>query len=81
MQDRYNSYANKRRRTLEFEVGDHIFLKVSPNKGVIRFRVKGKLNQRYIGPYEVLGKIRLAAYRLALPPNLAGVYGISCVTP
>ena len=45
-QDRYKSYADKRRKPLEFEVGDHVFLKVSPTKGVVRFGVKGKLNPR-----------------------------------
>ena len=53
-QDRYKSYADKRRRPLEFQVGDHVFLKVLPTKGVVCFGVRGKLNPRYIGPYEVL---------------------------
>ena len=49
-QDRYKSYADKRRKPLEFRKGDHVFLKVSPTKGVVRFGVRGKLNPRYIGP-------------------------------
>ncbi|KAL5542140.1 hypothetical protein UlMin_009850 [Ulmus minor] len=53
-QSRQKSYANKRRRPLEFQVGDSVFLKVSPFKGVIRFGKRGKLNPRYIGPYEIL---------------------------
>ena len=57
MQDCYKSYADKRRRPLEFEVGDHVFLKVSPTKSVVRFGVRGKLNPRFIGPYEIFEKI------------------------
>jgi len=75
-QDRYKSYADKRRRPLEFSVGDHVFLKVSPTKGVVRFGVRGKLNPRYIGPYEVLERIGPVAYRLALPPSLSGVHDV-----
>ena len=75
-QDRYKSYADKRRKPLEFEVGDHVFLKVSPTKGVGRFGVRGKLNPRYIGPYDVLERIGPVAYRLALPPSLAGVHSV-----
>ena len=75
-QYRYKSYADKRRKPLEFEVGDHVFLKVSPTKGVVRFGVRGKLNPRYIGPYDVLERIGPVAYRLALPPSLAGVHNV-----
>ena len=75
-QDRYKSYADQKRRPLEFQVGDHVFLKVSPTKGVIRFGVKGKLNPRYIGPYEILEKIGPLAYRLALPSSLSGVHDV-----
>jgi hypothetical protein len=50
------SYANKRRRPLQFEVGDHVYLKVSSMKGVKRFGVKGKLSPRYIGPFPILEK-------------------------
>ncbi|KAL5570000.1 hypothetical protein UlMin_026575 [Ulmus minor] len=53
-QSRQKSYADKRRRPLEFQVGDFVFLKVAPFKGVIRFGKRAKLNPRYIGPYEVL---------------------------
>ena len=63
-QDRYKSYADKRRRSLEFQVGNHMFMKVSPTKGVVRFGVRGKLNPRYIGPYEVLEWIGPVAYRI-----------------
>jgi hypothetical protein len=70
------SYANKRRRPLQFEVGDHAYRKVSPMKDVKRFRVKGKLSPRYIGPFPILGRCGTMAYKLELPPSLAGVHDI-----
>ena len=75
-QSRQKSYADKRRRPLEFEVGDFVFLKVAPFKGVIRFGKRGKLNPRYVGPYEILERVGKVAYRLALPPNLASVHNV-----
>ncbi|KAL5544124.1 hypothetical protein UlMin_007908 [Ulmus minor] len=75
-QSRQKSYADKRRRPLEFQVRDSVFLKVSPFKGVIRFGKRGKLNPRYIGPYEILERVGKTAYRLALPPNLASVHNV-----
>ena len=65
-----------RRRPLEFEVGDHIFLKVMPKKGVVRFGKRGKLSPRFIGPFEVLERIGTVAYRLALPPSMSGVHEV-----
>ncbi|GKC98135.1 putative reverse transcriptase domain-containing protein, partial [Tanacetum coccineum] len=65
--DRQKSYADNRRKPLEFEVGDHVLLKVSPWKGVIRFGKKGKLAPRYVGPFEILERIGPVAYRLRLP--------------
>ena len=62
-----------RRRPLEFEVGDHVFLKVMPKRGVVRFGKRGKLSSRFIGPFEMLERIGTVAYRLALPPNMSGV--------
>ena len=70
------SYAYRRRRPLEFEVGDHVFLKVMPKKGVVRFDKQGKLAPRYIGPFEVLERVGTVAYRLALPPSLSGVHEV-----
>ena len=73
---RQKSYADQRRKALEFEVGDHVFLKVSPSKGIVRFGQRGKLNPRYIGPFEVLQRIGKVAYRLALPPALSDVHDV-----
>jgi hypothetical protein len=70
------TYANKRHRPLEFEVGDHVYLSVSPVKGVKRFGVKGKLAPHYIGPFPILEKCGTVAYMLDLPPSLAGVHDI-----
>ncbi|GKV36288.1 hypothetical protein SLEP1_g44436 [Rubroshorea leprosula] len=75
-QDRQKSYADNRRRPLEFEVGDHVFLKVSPTKGVYRFGLKGKLSPRYIGPFEILERVGEVAYRIALPPELSNVHNV-----
>jgi hypothetical protein len=61
---------------LEFEVGNHVYLRVSPMKGVKRFRVKGKLKPRYIGPFPILEKCGSVAYKLDLPASLAGVHDI-----
>ena len=59
---------------MEYEVGEKVFLRVSPWKGVIRFSRKGKLSPRYIGPYEILERIGPLAYRLALPQEMAQIY-------
>ncbi|XP_075478823.1 uncharacterized protein LOC142519676 [Primulina tabacum] len=75
-QSRQTSYANVRRRPLEFNVGDQVFVKIAPLKGVIRFEKKGKLSPRYIGPFEILDMIGESAYRLALPPDLDRVHNV-----
>nr|GEX53435.1 putative reverse transcriptase domain-containing protein [Tanacetum cinerariifolium] len=72
--DRQKSYADNRRKPLEFEVGDQVLLKVSPWKGVIRFEKKGKLAPRYVGPFEILKKISLVAYQLRLLEELSNVH-------
>jgi len=75
-QDRQKSYADVRRRPLTFDVGEHVFLKVSPLKGSLRFGHKGKLTPRYIGPFEILQRIGPVAYHLALPPMLQGIHDV-----
>ncbi|GJZ43071.1 putative reverse transcriptase domain-containing protein [Tanacetum coccineum] len=72
--DRQKSYADVRRKPLEFQVGDRVMLKVSPWKWVIRFGKQGKLNPRYIGPFKVLEKVGIVAYRLELPQQLSRVH-------
>ncbi|GJV54679.1 hypothetical protein Tco_1455684 [Tanacetum coccineum] len=71
--DRQKSYADNRRKPLEFEVGDRVMLKVSPWKGVVHFGKKGKLAPRYVGPFEILERIGPVAYRLRLPEELKPV--------
>ncbi|GJT73887.1 putative reverse transcriptase domain-containing protein [Tanacetum coccineum] len=72
--DRQNSYADKRRKPLEFSVGDYVLLKVPPWKGVVRFGKKGKLAPRFVGPFEIIEKVGSMAYRLYLPEELNGVH-------
>nr|GEZ34884.1 retrotransposon protein, putative, Ty3-gypsy subclass [Tanacetum cinerariifolium] len=71
---RQKSYVDKHRRSLEFQPGDHVFLKVSPARGVRRFGIKGKLSPRFIGPFEILDRVGEVLYRLALPPHLSHVH-------
>ncbi|GKD97131.1 putative reverse transcriptase domain-containing protein [Tanacetum coccineum] len=72
--DRKRSYANVRRKPLEFQVGDRVMLKVSPRKGIIQFGKQGKLNPRYIGPFKILERIGLVAYKPKLLEELSNVY-------
>ncbi|GJY28647.1 putative reverse transcriptase domain-containing protein [Tanacetum coccineum] len=72
--DRQRSYANIRRKPLEFQVGDRVMLKVSPRKGVIQFGKRGKLNPWYIGPFKILEWIGTVAYKLELPEELSNVH-------
>ncbi|WVZ52135.1 hypothetical protein U9M48_003223 [Paspalum notatum var. saurae] len=75
-QSRQRSYADVRRRDLSFKVDDHVYLKVSPMRGIRRFNMKGKLAPRYIGPFKILEKKGEVAYRLELPPSLSGVHDV-----
>ena len=75
-QSRQKSYADVRRRPLEFEVGDHVFLKVMPKRGVVRFSKRRKLLPRFIGPFEILERVGTVVYRLALTPNMSGVHKV-----
>ncbi|GJY62389.1 hypothetical protein Tco_0463046 [Tanacetum coccineum] len=69
--DRQKSYADLKRKPMEFQVGGKVMLKVSPWKGVVRFGKRGKLNPRYVGPFKVLEKVRSVAYKLELPEELS----------
>ncbi|GKB35605.1 putative reverse transcriptase domain-containing protein [Tanacetum coccineum] len=73
-QDRQKSYADLKRKPMEFEIGDRVMLKVSPWKGVVRFIKRGKLKPRYVGPFKVLAKVGDVAYRLELPQELSRVH-------
>jgi hypothetical protein len=61
---------------LEFKIGDYVYLKVSPMRGIKRFNVKGKLSPRYVGPFKIMDKIGEVAYQLELPENLSGVHNV-----
>ncbi|GJV40791.1 hypothetical protein Tco_1419231 [Tanacetum coccineum] len=74
--DRQKSYADKRHKPFDFQVGEKVMLKVSPWKGVIRFGKRGKLNPRYIGSFKILAKISPIAYRLELPQELSSVHNV-----
>ncbi|GJS49679.1 putative reverse transcriptase domain-containing protein [Tanacetum coccineum] len=74
VQDRHKSYADRKRKPMEFEVRDRVTLKVSPWKGVIRFGKRGKLNPRYVRPFRVLAKVGKVAYKLELPQELSRVH-------
>jgi hypothetical protein len=75
-QSRQNSYVDHKRRELSFEVGDFVYLKVSPMRGVRRFKVQGKLAPRFIGPFKILEKTREVAYQLELSSHLSDVHGV-----
>ena len=75
-QSRQKTYADKRRRPLQFEVGDHVYLKVSPMRGVNCFGVPGKLAPRYIGPYKILARCGSVAYRIQLLDILSAVHNV-----
>jgi hypothetical protein len=76
MQSRQKSYANNIRRELSFEVGDFVYLKVSPMRGLRRFKVRGKLAPRFIGPLKILEKRGEVAYQLELSPQLSNVHDV-----
>jgi hypothetical protein len=75
-QTRQKSYADNRMRPLEFEKGDHVYLKVSPLRGMRRFKVKGKLSPRYIGPFRIFSQVGEMAYQLKLPASLSDVHNV-----
>jgi hypothetical protein len=76
VQSRQKSYTDHRRRELSFEVGDFIYLKLSPMRGLHHFKVRGKLAPRFIGPFKILEKRGEVAYQLELPPQLFDVHDV-----
>jgi hypothetical protein len=79
-QSRQKSYADHRRRELNFEVGDFVYLKVLPMRGLHRFKVRGKLAPRFIGSFKILEKKGEVAYQLELPPQLSDVHDVFYVS-
>jgi hypothetical protein len=75
-QSRQKSYADQRRKPLQFQVGDFVYLRVYPTKGVQRFGIKGKLAPRYIGPFEILQICGPVAYKLRLPSQMAAIHDV-----
>jgi hypothetical protein len=75
-QSRQKSYVDNRRRELRFQVGDFTYLKVSPMRGLRRFKIRGKLAPRYIGPFRILEQRGEVAYQLELPPQLSDVHDV-----
>ncbi|GJX45041.1 putative reverse transcriptase domain-containing protein [Tanacetum coccineum] len=74
--DRHKSYADLKRKPMEFQVGDKVMLKVLPWKGVVHFGKRGKLNPRYVGPFKVLEQVGAVAYKLELPEELSRVHNM-----
>ena len=75
-EDRQKSYADLKRKYIQYEIGEKVFLKVSPWKKAMRFGKNGKLSPRFIGSYEVIEKVGPVAYRLALPPELEKIHNV-----
>ena len=74
--DRQNSNADMKRKDIQYEIGEKVFLKVSPWKKVMRFGKKGKSSPRFIGPYEIIEKVGPVAYKLVLPPDLEKIHNV-----
>ena len=74
--DRKKSYADLKRKDIQYEICEKVFLKVSPLKEIMRFEKNGKLSPRFIGSYEVIKKVGIVAYRLALPPELEKIHNV-----
>ncbi|XP_074346838.1 uncharacterized protein LOC141685643 [Apium graveolens] len=76
VQDRQRKYTDPRRKDVECEIGETILLKVSPWKRIARFGKRGKLSPRFVGPFEILGKVGKVSYELALPPQMQHIHNI-----
>jgi hypothetical protein len=79
-QSRRKSYVDNRKRELRFQVGDFVYLKVSPIRGLCHFKIRGKLASRYIGPFKILEQRGEVAYQLELPPHLSDVHDVFYVS-
>jgi hypothetical protein len=75
-QSRQKNYADRRNKPLQFQIGDFVYLRVSPTKGVQRFGIKGKLAPRYVGPFEIIEVCGPVAYRIRLPSQLAAIHDV-----
>jgi hypothetical protein len=75
-QGRQKKYADRRKKDLEFSMGDQVFFKISPLKNVVRFGRRGKLASRFIGPFRILERVGPLAYRVDLPEKLSGVHNV-----
>jgi hypothetical protein len=76
VQNRQKSYADNRRRDLEFQVGEQVLMKISPSRGVFKFPRGEKLSPRYLGPFPILERIGLVAYKLDLPNGLTRIHDV-----
>ena len=75
-QSRQKSDADTRRRDLEFQIGDYVYLKVSPIRGVMRFHTMGKFSPWYVGPFKIIDRRGKVAYQLELPEQLSSVHNV-----
>ena len=75
-QSTQKSYRDKRRKDIEFQVGDHMFLRVNPVTGVGRALKCRKSTPRFVGPFEIVEKVGVVAYRIALPPSLSNLHDV-----
>ncbi|XP_073275460.1 uncharacterized protein [Primulina huaijiensis] len=75
-QDRQKSWADLKRRLVEFNVGKKAYMKVSPTRGVVRFSKAEKLNPRYVGPFEIFEKVGMLACRLVVPPSMSRIHNV-----
>jgi len=73
---RYNSYHDKRRKDIEYQVGDHVFFRVNPVTGVGRALKSKKLTPHFVGPFEIIERVEEMAYQIVLPPSLSNLHSV-----